>query len=129
MGAKKRKVTSMQNSYVQQHEQKTQAASRQRKLLIRRLSLFAIVAAATAWFLITSLISQGSKLEEKKAERAKVEKQLAQLKKKESILKDQVVKLNDDDYIAKLARSQYFLSEKGEIIFHIPESKEDKDKE
>ena len=129
MAGKKRKVTSMQNSYVKQHEIKTQAASKRRKLLIRRLSLFTLIVAASTWFLLSSLMSQASKLDEKKAEKAKVEEQLAQLKRKESMLKDEIVKLNDDDYIAKLARSEYFLSDKGEIIFNIPESKEDDDKE
>ena len=38
-------------------------------------------------------------------------------------LKRQLVKLDDDDYIAKLARKDYFLSENNEIIFSIPENK------
>ena len=36
------------------------------------------------------------------------------------------VKLNDDDYIAKLARKEYFFSKKNEIIFNIPEDKKEK---
>lgn len=53
-----------------------------------------------------------------------MEKTIAKLDKKKSLLKDEVVKLNDDEYIAKLARSEYFLSQDGEIIFNIPEPKE-----
>ncbi|WP_433746136.1 FtsB family cell division protein [Falsibacillus pallidus] len=130
MGGKKRKVTSMQNPYVKQHERNTQAASKRRKLLIRRLSVFALIAAAATWFMLSSLVSQKERLEEKRAEKAKVEQNLSQLKRKESILKDEIIKLNDPDYIAKLARSEYFLSDKGEIIFNIPDKKEDdEDKE
>ncbi len=39
------------------------------------------------------------------------------------------MKLNDDDYIAKLARKEYFLSEKNEIIFSIPENKKKTDEQ
>jgi cell division protein DivIC len=33
-----------------------------------------------------------------------------------------IVKLNDDEYIAKLARKEYFLSNDNEIIFTLPET-------
>ena len=39
-------------------------------------------------------------------------------------MKEQVIKLNDDDYIAKLARKEYFLSESDEIIFTLPSSRD-----
>jgi len=42
------------------------------------------------------------------------------------MLEEEIVKLNDDEYISKLARKDYFLSENGEVIFNIPENK-DKD--
>jgi cell division protein DivIC len=45
------------------------------------------------------------------------------LKKEETLLKEEIVKLNDDDYIAKLARKEYFLSDENEIIFTLPEKK------
>ena len=50
-----------------------------------------------------------------------MEETLAKLERKQMILENEIVKLNDDEYIAKLARSEYFLSDKGEIIFNIPE--------
>ena len=39
------------------------------------------------------------------------------------LLKEEIVKLNDDDYIAKLARKEYFLSDDNEIIFTLPEKR------
>ena len=50
-------------------------------------------------------------------------KELVSLKKDEVLLKEEIVKLNDDEYIAKLARKDYFLSDKDEIIFTLPETK------
>ena len=56
----------------------------------------------------------------------KLEETLAKLERKQTMLENEIVKLNDDDYIAKLARSEYFLSDKGEIIFNIPEPEKER---
>lgn len=61
-------------------------------------------------------------------EKVQMEEKLAKLEKEQLILENEIAKLNDDEYIAKLARSEYFLSDKGEIIFNIPNS-EKKEKE
>lgn len=39
----------------------------------------------------------------------------------------QITQLEDDEYIAKLLRKEYFLSEEGDIIFVIPEKEDKKD--
>ena len=48
--------------------------------------------------------------------------QLAKLEKEQRLLEEEIVKLNDDEYIAKFARKEYFLSDDGEIIFNLPEN-------
>ena len=61
--------------------------------------------------------------------------ELALHEKERDQLAKQLEKLNDDEYIAKLARQEYFLSDKNEIIFSLPkkeqkeEKKQKKDKE
>lgn len=125
----KRNITAMENTYIKQQHVKERALARKRKLLFRRLSLFVLLTIAISYVLISTLISRNDLLEEKRAEKAKLENTLAKLDKKQSLLKDEVVKLNDDEYIAKLARSEYFLSEDGEIIFNIPEPKEKKEED
>lgn len=126
---KKQRVTKLQSEYVKQHERNEVSASRRRKLLIRRLAMFFVLASVISYFMISTLISQASSLEEIKVEQQQLNEELAGLKKKEMILKEEIVKLNDDEYIAKLARKDYFLSEEGEVIFNISEEKEEKDSE
>ncbi|RKJ59809.1 septum formation initiator, partial [Butyricicoccus sp. 1XD8-22] len=46
-------------------------------------------------------------------------------KEQQEMLNLQIAKLEDDEYLAKLARKEYFLSEEGEIIFTIPKDKEE----
>ncbi len=127
MGAiKNRSVTKIQSSYVKQHERHGMYVAKRKKLIIRRLMVFFLFAAATSYFMISALVSQASSLEEIKEEQKQLKTELKGLQKTERILKEEIVKLNDDEYIAKLARKDYFLSEQGEIIFNIPKEKEEK---
>lgn len=41
-------------------------------------------------------------------------------------LQQQAERLKDDDYVMKLARSRYYLSKEGEIIFSVPEDNDSK---
>jgi cell division protein DivIC len=76
--------------------------------------------------MITSFISQSSTLDKKVAQKRQLEQEMTQLKKQQQMLKEDIVKLNDDEYLAKLARKEYFFSETGEIIFNIPEENKGK---
>ncbi len=116
-------VTKIQTDYNVQQEELSISAARKKKLLFRRLAAFSICALAIGFFIISTLISQGSVLEEKAAEKKKLDGKIALLEKEEKSLKEQIVKLNDEDYLAKLARKDLLLSEKGEIIFNIPDGK------
>ncbi|EFS01459.1 DivIC family protein, partial [Listeria seeligeri FSL N1-067] len=60
-------------------------------------------------------------LKDKKEKQVEVDKKMVATKDEEEALNNQIKKLHDDDYIAKLARSEYYLSKDGEIIFNIPE--------
>ncbi|MGA9225282.1 MAG: septum formation initiator family protein [Mesobacillus sp.] len=122
---RKRKISKIENQYVQQREIAGIAESRKRKLLFRRLAVFALFASVISYLMISTFISQSASLENKKAEKEKLEQKLASLEKKQEILDEEIVKLNDDEYIAKLARKEYFLSEKNEIIFNLPKDKKD----
>ncbi|MEH6992204.1 septum formation initiator family protein [Neobacillus drentensis] len=119
-------IAKIQTTYVHQQEVAEIASARKRKLLFRRLSLFLVFAALMSYLMITSFISQSSTLDKKVAQKKQLEQQMTQLKKQQEILKEDIVKLNDDDYLAKLARKEYFFSENGEIIFNIPEENKGK---
>ena len=122
---RKRNISKIENQYVQQREIAGIAESRKRKLLFRRLAVFALFASVISYLMISTFISQSASLENKKAVKEKLEQKLASLEKKQEILDEEIVKLNDDEYIAKLARKEYFLSEKNEIIFNLPKDKKD----
>lgn len=126
--SKKRNVARIRNSYAESQYYSEEAASRKRKALARRLAAFALLAALLIYFTVSSIYSRAAALDEKKAEKEKLEQQLTGLERERDILNEEIIKLNDDDYIAKLARKEYFLSDKGEIIFNIPEDNKKKEK-
>lgn len=124
---KQRKVTKIQSPYMEKHEEKTLRDARRKKLLIRRLTVFSIFAGIISYVLISSLISQHRTLEEMNRELLEAQEQLAEMKKQEEALRQEIVKLNDDEYLAKLARKELYVSKDGEIIFTIPDEKKEKD--
>lgn len=124
---RKKNVTKMENAYVVQQEKKAAMVDKRKRGLKRRLTLYAVCAAIFTVLAVSTLISQHNTLHEKTLQRDKTEKQLANLKQDEKVLKTEIVKLNDDEYVAKLVRKDYFLSKEGEIIFNLPNDKEDSD--
>jgi cell division protein DivIC len=120
---KKDNIAKLQTNYALQQEESQISVTRRKKILYRRLTVFLTLAAIVSYFMISTLISQNSALANRAKEVEQLEKELGSLKHDEGLLKEEIVKLNDDDYIAKLARKEYFLSEDNEIIFTLPEKK------
>lgn len=116
---RKQNVTQIQTPYVTKYEQSEQNNNKKRKGLVRRLIAFAIFATIISYGLISTLLAQSATIREKEAERQQLDEQLAKLKEEQVYLEEEIVKLNDDEYIAKIARRDYFLSKNGEIIFKI----------
>ncbi|MGM0867828.1 MAG: FtsB family cell division protein [Bacillota bacterium] len=125
----RKNVTPMENEYVRHQEHMHHSSSKRKKRLVRRLAVFLVLVLAISGFLISTLISRAQVLEDKRTEKAQLEKKLEHLKDKQTTLEEEIVKLNDDEYIAKLARRDYFLSDEGEIIFNIPEPDKEKEEE
>ncbi|HWO94959.1 MAG TPA: septum formation initiator family protein [Bacillus sp. (in: firmicutes)] len=117
----KKNVTQLNTEYVSQQQNMQENSNRKRIGLIRRLTVFGILVALVSIMMISTLISQASAISDKEKEKAQLTEQLSQLKQKEKDLEEEVVKLNDEEYIKKIARRDYFLSEEGEIIFNVQE--------
>lgn len=125
-------VKTLDNDYVRSSAEKLkkqQIKQRKRVLSRRRLVVFFAFAAVVCIVLGSAMINQNARLAEKEEEKSQVEEQLATVKEQQEMLKLQITKLEDDDYIAKLARKEYFLSEEGEIIFTIPKGNTKEDDE
>ncbi|MHC0039272.1 FtsB family cell division protein [Pseudoneobacillus sp. C159] len=121
-----RNITKLPTKYAEQQESMEKFSARRRKLLYRRLIAFFLVVGLVSFYMVSTYLTQASALEERTAKKEQLEKRLANLEKQQQILEEEIIKLNDDEYIAKLARKEYFLSEDNEIIFNLPETEEEK---
>jgi cell division protein DivIC len=120
MGAvQKEKVTQLETTYKSTIQKQEKTLVRKRQGLIRRLVVFAVFASVIAYSMGSTLISQNAKISEKLKEKEELELQMVQLKEDQKVLEEEIVKLNDDEYVAKIARRDYFLSNEDEIIFKI----------
>ena len=125
---REKNVAKIQTTYLEQQEMAGISTARKRKMLMRRLSLFMTFAIFVSYFMISSFLSQNAVIDAQATQKKKLEQKLTELKNQQDILKEDIVKLNDDDYIAKLARKEYFFSDKdgSETIFSLPEDKQGK---
>ena len=124
MGAarKEQRITQLQTNYVRQHEEMATIRKEKNKRVVRRLFFFGLLSLVIIGSGISVLTSQAKTISEKEQQLQLVVKQYEDLHTEEQMLLEQIVKLNDDEYIAKLARKEYFLSEENEIIFVLPDS-------
>lgn len=122
---RKKNVANIRTSYAEQYAHDERNAAKKRKLLFRRLTAFFIFITVVSYFVVSSLIAQSATLDNKMEEKKALESKLASLEKEQQMLEEEIVKLNDDEYLAKLARRDYFLSGDNEIIFNLPKKEKD----
>lgn len=87
----------------------------------RRLTALFLIAAFVFIIMGVQLFGEHQHLTELKAIQAKTEAESAKLDQQVSTLKQDVSLLQDDDYVAKLARSRYYYSKDGELVFVLPD--------
>ncbi|EEO3759431.1 septum formation initiator family protein [Listeria monocytogenes] len=117
----KSKVARIENRYIKDTATMKKTRSRRRIALFRRLAFMAIIFAVVGGLLTITYTKQVLTLKEKKEKQVQVDKKMVAMKDEQDSLNEQIKKLHNDDYIAKLARSEYYLSKDGEIIFNVPE--------
>ncbi|OMP66828.1 FtsB family cell division protein [Domibacillus epiphyticus] len=121
-GLNREKVSSLKNAFISTQEKKSMFQLRQKRKLMRRLTAFGVIALIVLGAMMSAVATQSTSLEAKEEKLAEAKQQLAELEKQEKQSEEELERLKDDEYIADLARKDYFLSEEGEIIFNIPES-------
>lgn len=127
MGLKREKnagspeVTSIRNDYVRSVERQEKKHQAHKIRLFRRLSVFGLVVLMASIWIGTTIYAQSQTISEKEQLRIESLAGLEQVEKEQAQLEEQILLLNDDEYIEKLARKEYFLSDDGEIIFTLPE--------
>ncbi|OIJ17539.1 hypothetical protein BKP37_03350 [Anaerobacillus alkalilacustris] len=118
--AQQRNVRELNSHYNEQHDKKIEQKSISNKGLVRRLSALGLFVATVMVATVITLQSQHTVLSQKIEKKQYLENELVQLQLVERDLIDEIENLNSLEYIAEIARRDYFLTKPGEIIFKLP---------
>ncbi|HSI67688.1 MAG TPA: septum formation initiator family protein [Planococcus sp. (in: firmicutes)] len=123
----KPEVASIRNDYVRSVEQQDKLHQAHKVRLFRRLSVFGVIVLLASIWLGSTIYAQTQTIAEKEQQREDALATLQQVENEQAMLQEQIILLNDEEYLAKLARKEYFLSEEGEIIFTVPKVEENEE--
>lgn len=121
MEEKKKKVTKLHSKSVHQYDAYIERQNRKKQRLTRRLVLYALIVTVIIGSMSVYHFSQRSIKADKMEEYEQLEQQLADLKQEESDLNNEIELLKDEDYVLEIARTNYFFSNEGELIFKLPD--------
>ncbi|PBB04905.1 MULTISPECIES: FtsB family cell division protein [Salimicrobium] len=118
--SEKKSVTRLDSTYMDQYEAHVERQRRKKKRLFRRLALFGLLMLIITSSLAVYHVQQRMVYAEKEAEYEQLQEEMASLEEKEADLKEEKELLQQEEYVLEIARSNYFFSKEGEIIFKIP---------
>lgn len=120
-------IENIGNQYTSDKNKKKRIQKKKMKIVRRRITLFGGILLAIIIILCIMLVLQKQSNSDAAAERKHKEEQFQKKQDEEIALKEELNNLNDPDYIEKVARDDYYLSNKGEIIFRLPGDKKTSD--
>lgn len=121
MKKKRDNVISINNKYTinekkrKKRDQKIKKFAKFRTLIIFACCMIALV------YVFSKKNEQEQIYDEKVASNEQLKEELASLQEEEAELKQNIESLSDPEYLAKIAREEYFLSGEGETVFIVPE--------
>ncbi|MCZ0703592.1 cell division protein DivIC [Natronobacillus azotifigens] len=121
MGLKERKVSRINSTYMNQYDAHMERQRKKKRRLRRRLTLFAVITIITFASILIHHTNQRAVYTEKEEAFQVLQKRLELLENEEKDLLEEIRLLEDESYVLQIARTNYFFTEEGEIIFNIPE--------
>lgn len=82
----------------------------------RRLLIFGIISVIAIGYFFVTLVSYSYSYISLKSEEINLNNELISLQEKKEFLKNEIVKLNDPEYVIRYAKEKYLYSEDGEYV-------------
>ncbi|EKU92881.1 Septum formation initiator [Alloiococcus otitis] len=115
------KVTHLNNPYTSEYNLQQDLLRKRRTYLKRRLAFIMVVGLILLAIPGLPLVKNYFQVQDYKAQEAQAQEDLETLQAHQEDLAYYVDLLSDEEYLAKLARSEYYLGEDEDIIFNLPE--------
>lgn len=115
------KVATLTNSYTK--GQYAEFKKQHKQLIFRRRRLTVVFIISFAIFAVSGfhLMNDYQKLSDFETDKAAIALESSEMDKTVKRLEQDVALLKDEDYVAKVARSWYYVSKEGEQIYTVPE--------
>lgn len=101
---------------------------KRKKTVMKKNTKRFLVFGISSFFIIALVLGSVSKIVfeiiDKYKEANELEEKKIALEEKEKDLNNEILKLQDQEYLARYAREKYFYSKNGELIIRIPKDKE-----
>ncbi|MGO4960377.1 FtsB family cell division protein [Jeotgalibaca porci] len=123
---KQQNITQINNNYAHEKTLEKQQLTLLNRNARRRKTALAIIAAGILLPLGYNVVSNVHQINQVDVQIAEAKAEKKELEKENQRLNVQVGLLQDDEYVAKLARSRYYFSKDKEIIFSLPEDNQSK---
>lgn len=117
-------VTRIKSAYMNQYDAQKERVHRRKRKLLNRLIIIGLAFMVAFGVMITYHVKQRVQQAELQKEYDTLTEQIAGLEKDERAFQEEINLLNDDEYILDIARTNYFLSKKGELIIQIEDHNE-----
>src|SRR5699024_3615585 len=114
-------VRRIKSQYVNEYHEQLKRSQQRKKYLMGRLTIATVLMIVIVSFLIVYHLGQWTTYADKKQEYEQLSTESTQLEAEKDSLLEEINLLKDDDYILDIARTNYFLSKDGELIFQIEE--------
>lgn len=118
------KVVRLLNNYTKKRDSEKKQLASESRVSRRRTMVFGSILLGVIVVLLLVAFNQKQTNEELYNDVLATTEVLEDKNKQHSDLEQQIRQLNDDNYILRIARSEFFLSEEGELIFNLPDQEE-----
>lgn len=121
MAENKSRVTQLNNDYTQEKNNEQSLKQKSQKFFKRRMTFIVSCGVILLSFVTIPLIGNVFEVNALEQEKAAAEQELEELVDHQDDLEYYTHLLQDEDYVAKLARSEYYLTQDNEIVFSFPD--------
>ncbi|WP_347301517.1 septum formation initiator family protein [Dolosigranulum savutiense] len=114
-------ITQLNNSHTRAYHQSKQVASQRKAYLKKRMMFIVGIGMLLLVTLAVPIMNNYMKAHNLREERELASDELDLVKAHQEDLQYYIDQLNDEQYVAKLARNEYYVTGEGEIVFNLPD--------
>src|SRR5699024_2006514 len=124
MNHQNKRVTKIKSAYVDLYDKEKKSKQKRKEKLIHRYVMVCSVFVIFLGVIVSYHFSQRSEYADKEQQYEELMQEYSDLHIQKKNLKEEINLRNDEDYVLDIARTNYFLSKEGELIFQVDDPDE-----